>query len=142
MKDNNNNTIYKSRLHYTKQLLKNYTYMKRSIELSNVKECESEAEEGVGFIKIIQESKSKTLSVIEQIERVVEAYKDIAYKSDDLMVRRYLIIHNLYINNNKLTIEEIAELNNCATRTVDRDIDKAIGEVAVLLFGADGINIK
>ena len=111
--------------------------MKRSVELTNVESAETE-----DSIGCIQESKCKTLSVIEKIDRVIEAYKDIAYKSDQLMVRRYLIIYNLYINNKKLTIEEIAELNNCATRTVDRDIDKAIGEVAVLLFGADGINLK
>ena len=54
-------------------------------------------------------------------------------------LRRYKVIDWMYLNDNKLTMEEIAEANNCSIGTVKNDHNKAINELSVLFFGIDGL---
>ena len=51
------------------------------------------------------------------------------------------VIKMLYINENPMTYEEIAEELNCSTKTINNTKKAAIKELSVLFFGIDGVKL-
>lgn len=139
------------RLRNIKLLLRNYRSFVKHVEdiKLDIKELDEkleflEAGDSEEFsIRTIKKSKEKTLILIRYIEKMLRVYKFMCEESgnpEDL--RRYQIIHDLYISEEKLSAKEIAECQNVNLRTVYRDINKACETLSVLVFGVDGIKLS
>lgn len=88
-------------------------------------------------IQSIKRSKEKTLAMLRYVDKMLTVYKVMCEQSGD--ERRYETIYSLYISENKKTAEEISALQSVAVRTVFNDVEKASKDLAVLMFGVDGI---
>lgn len=94
-------------------------------------------------IKTIKQSKEKTLILIRYIQKMMKVYKFMCEESNNPEdLRRYQIIHDLYISEEKLTAKEIAQRHFVHPRTIYKDVDKACETLSVLVFGVDGIKLS
>ena len=57
-------------------------------------------------------------------------------------MRRYRVIMAMYIDDDKMTAQDIAEKENIEGRTVYKDITNAIKPLSALIFGIDSIKIE
>ena len=140
----------------TKMLLRNYRSLKehsesaiyeaaqaeRDFELAEILDMMGAGKRGGIKVESIRESAARTALIIEHVDRMLEAYRiscERSRKPEDM--RRYRVIHGLYISAVPETAEDIAE-NECIDRsTVYRDIDAAVERLSAMLFGIDGLHI-
>lgn len=94
-------------------------------------------------INSILKSKNKTSIILKHIDTFLDYYK---YKCESSgredIERRYRVIELLYLNEDKKNHEEVAEILNCAPRTLRATKNIAIKELSILFFGIDGLKIK
>lgn len=94
-------------------------------------------------INSIIKSKNKTSIILKHINTFLEYYK---YKCESSqredIQRRYKVIEYLYLNEEKMTQESLAEYLNCTMKTIRNTKNIAIKELSVLFFGIDGLKIK
>ena len=74
----------------------------------------------------------RTEKLIHMVERSLDKIKD-----DDW----YNIICYTYLVTPRMTVEEIAQKANCSVPTVFRQKKRLINEIAILLYGADALDI-
>jgi len=75
------------------------------------------------------------------ITDALHAYKAVCENSKDTEdMRRYRSLYHLYISEEPKTAEEIAECENLDRSTVYRDVEIAIEGLAVLFYGAIGLD--
>lgn len=138
------------RLRNVKLLLKNYRSFKKHCE--NVELDIDRINARIAFVTIdsdefklesIRRSKEKTLVMVKYTEKMMQVYKVLTETSDDPEEkRRYEIIHSLYFSKDRQTIKKVAKCQNVVERTIYRDVEKACEDLAVLLFGIDGVRFK
>lgn len=93
-------------------------------------------------VESIEKGVARTRTMMAHVNRMLEIYKDMCNKSpypEDM--RRYRVIKALYLDEKKLTFDEIAEKECVNKATVYRDRDNAVRSLTVLIFGIDGIKI-
>ncbi|MCR8979488.1 hypothetical protein [Brevibacillus laterosporus] len=138
------------RLRNTKLLLKNYrSFVSHSRKIENEIELLKRAEvldelytEDFA-VESIKRSKQRTKVMVEFIRRMLNVYKDMCEQSGKTEeIRRYQIIHALYISEQKQEIEAVAKCHKIDVRTVYRDIKEAVKTLSVLVFGVDGIRLE
>lgn len=150
-----NKITFDIKLKNTKLLLKNYrrfisackqaTISEKELETATVEEildklyCSTYDE--VTVVQSILASKKRTEIILEHIKNIVNFYMFEAESSgNDEKIRRAKIIKELYIDNNKQpSMSLLAEKNHVSLRQLHRDKNIAIEEIAVLMFGVDGI---
>ena len=94
-------------------------------------------------VESIKRSKQRTLAMVKFMQSVLQVYRIKCEKSkDDEDLRRYRIIHEMYINDEKMAVEEIAKCENIYVSTVYRDINAAAKTLSVLIFGVDAIHLE
>lgn len=94
-------------------------------------------------VESIKRSKERTLAMVKFINKMLKVYKIMSEQSsnpEDL--RRYQTVYNLYISDNKKTVDEISEMHKINRRTVYKDVDKACETLSILIFGVDGIKFN
>lgn len=148
--EKNERVKHDRRLRNVKLLLKNYRSFKKHCE--NVELDIERINARIAFVTIdsdefklesIRRSKEKTLVMVKYTEKMMEVYKVISENSDDQdELRRYQTVNSLYFTPDKKTVKEVSKCQNVAERTVYRDIEKACEDLAVLLFGIDGVRFK
>lgn len=142
------------RLRNTRLLLRNYNnffehcknaiYMKEELEEEDPIEIlmESEFEDDL-FINSIKRTSIRTKIILDHIESIMDYYRFKANNSkDEKFIRRLKIIELIYFNEENYSYEQLAEMFYVDSRTVSRDVKKAIEELSVLLFGIDGLKIE
>jgi hypothetical protein len=88
----------------------------------------------------IKRSKERTLAMVKFINKSLEVYKVVCEKSEDPESnRRYKVIYDLYISDDKKTVTDVARGQSVHSRTIYKDIDKACETLVVLMFGIDGV---
>ncbi|BBI32354.1 hypothetical protein [Cohnella abietis] len=135
------------RLRNTKLLLKNYrSFIAHCDELqeklSAIQEAETlnELHTEDYAVESIKRSKKRTMVMTRFIQQMVGVYRSMCESSgtpEDS--RRYKIIDALYISDEKMTAEQLAECHKIDLRTVYKDINNAAKALSVLVFGVDGI---
>ena len=94
-------------------------------------------------INSILKSKNKTSIILKHIDTFLDYYK---YKCESSgredVERRYKVVELLYLDENKKTQEEVAEILRCSDRTIRNTKKLAIKELSILFFGIDGLKIK
>ena len=86
-------------------------------------------------------SKKRTEIIIEHIKRIIKFYVfDADNSKNNEKIRRAHIIEDLYINGkSKPKISEMSEKYHISERQIGRDQNAAIEEIAIFMFGIDGI---
>lgn len=142
------------RLRNTKLLLKNYRMLKEHIENSVFDLSPEETSENAIDIldmmweksnhdlqiKSIKRSVSRTAIIIKHIDtmlKIYEAYCAVSPYYEDK--RRFKIIYMRYFDIEPMSIEDIADEECLAVRTVYKDINAATEKLSALIFGIDGI---
>lgn len=145
---------YNKKLHNSKLLLRNYkrfqthctesqftaTQLIDSELIEMIKDADNIDDNNI-YIESILRTKERTAIMLNHIKRVLDFYMYTAESSEQEPYRRRAkVIKYKYIDGKGN--EEIAARLNIHTRTVDKDIDKAIAEISPLLFGIDGIKLE
>ena len=146
---------YDIKLKNTKLLLKNYrkfvsfctqaTVSEKELETATVDEILDklycEAYDEVTVVQSILASKKRTEIIMTHIEKIKNFYIfDADSTKNNEKQRRAHILEDLYIKGKKQPrVSEIAKKYHISERQVNRDKNTAIEEIAVLMFGIDGI---
>jgi len=147
---------YDRRLHNTRLLLKNYRSFKKHAEgaiynAKQVKESAIDILDGLddamlgngNYVEGIKKSQQRTIIILHHIEEMLRFYKISAEQSGKAEeTRRYRTIMAMYIDDEKLTAQEIAEKENVEARTVYKDITAAIKPISALIFGIDSLKTE
>lgn len=141
-----------TRLRNTKLLLRNYRMFKAHCESAvyNVEQLDetpydildliSNGAGGEHFVESIKASVARTATIVHHVETMLQLYEAYCYKSGRAEEeRRCRIIQALYVDDDQMTVQEIAQAESIDTRTVYKDIDSAVEKIAALVFGIDGI---
>lgn len=87
-------------------------------------------------IKSIEHKRKRDLFEIQTIDKAMRLYKrEVDNSTNDELQRRYRVMHAMYIADEVLTIEQIAEKENTSEKTVYRDIGIACKILSVYLLG-------
>ncbi|MCM2675592.1 hypothetical protein [Alkalicoccobacillus plakortidis] len=138
------------RLRNTKLLLKNYrSFMMHGDDIhEELKEIEvpndmfEEMHSNEFVVEAIKRSKERTLAMIKFMDQMLQVYRILCEESGkDEDLRRYQTIHKMYIAEEKISVENIAECHKTNVRTVYRDVNEAVKTLSVLVFGVDGIKL-
>ncbi len=82
----------------------------------------------------------KTILMMKHIDKMLIAYKAVCEKSNSIeQQRRWQSLYFRYIDERKMSVEDIANELNIDKRTLYRDIAKALEELSILLFGVEAI---
>ena len=112
-------------------LLRNYRKLKKfqAHFVADVSKVES-----VGMMK------SKTDLLMIHLDKMLKVYKVLCQEEDaEEKKRKWQSLYLRYISEEKMTIEQITNLLSIDRRTFYRDIEKALKDIAVLLFGVEAL---
>lgn len=140
------------KLHNTKLLLRNYRMLEIHSENSvfrraQMSESAADILESMMtmtsdelVVESIRKSATRTAIIVSHIKTMLEMFKIFCERSsNELDVRRYDVIHGLYIAEPKVTRKEITEKWNISVDTTYSDEKIAIERLSALLFGVDGL---
>lgn len=138
------------RLRNTKLLLKNYRSFvahcgKIDREIDSIQKAEAldELYTESFTVESIKRSKQRTKVMVEFMQRMLDVYKDMCEQSNLTEdIRRYQVIHAMYLSDKKMTAKEIAKCHKIEPRTVYRDVTEAVKTLSVLIFGVDGLRLE
>ncbi|MED4082034.1 hypothetical protein P4637_17555 [Halalkalibacterium halodurans] len=139
-----------NRLRNIKLLLKNYRKFKKHYEeakqdipkLTEALELE-DLSDSEFKIQSILANRKRTAAMVVYIDRMLEVYKDDCERaSSSAEKRRYQIIHELYLTDEKKSAEEVAKGHFLNKRTVYKEVDKACKDLSALMFGVDGVQFE
>ena len=146
---------YDTKLKNTRLLIKNYrrflsacqqaTWTESELETATVDEvldklyCTTSDE--VTVVQSILASKKRTEIIIEHVKRIIKFYIYEAESSNNAeKIRRAHLIYDLYIKGDKKPkTKSMSEKYHISERQISRDQNTAIEEIAILMFGIDGI---
>ena len=147
---------YDRRLRNTRLLLKNYRSFKGHAQgaIFNAKQAKENAidildglDDGMLndnlYVEGIKKSQQRTIIILNHVEEMLRYYRIACEQSGkDEELRRYRVIMAMYIDDDKMTAQDIAEKENIEARTVYKDITNAIKPLSALIFGIDSIKIE
>lgn len=122
---------YDTRYHDVNLLMKNYRKLK-----AHYAHISPEALE----VSAICSMRRKTGLMMSHVDKMLTAYEALckdAVNSDE--ARRWDALYLRYIDEERMSIDDIAERLNIDKRTFYRDINRAMEDMAVLLFGIEAI---
>ncbi len=139
------------RLHNTRLLLKNYrlfrehtdhaVYQVEQLDESIYEILELMERRGPSdFSASIKNSAARTAVLVRHIDVMLGLYKTYCENSgrqEDL--RRWRVAKALYVNDQPATVQELADREFVAEKTIRRDVDSICEHLSALLFGIDGI---
>jgi len=143
------------RLYNTRLLLRNYHMLKEHAERSvfgrtQMKESALDILESMMsiysdevIIQSIKNSATRTAIIVSHISTMFELYYSYCERSSnrEIDMRRYSVIWDMYMAENTLSVEEIAEKQHISVRNVYKDIKIAMEKLSALIFGVDGLNV-
>lgn len=87
-------------------------------------------------IKSVENKRKRDLFEIQTIDRAMELYRqEVEKSSSEEFRRRYRELYAMYIDDEVLTVKEIAEIENISEKIVYRDLGIACNILAVYLLG-------
>lgn len=122
---------YDARYHDVNLLMKNYRKLK-----AHYAHVSPEALE----VSCICSMRRKTGLMMSHVDKMLTAYEALckeAVNPDE--ARRWEALHLRYIDSRRISIDDIAEQLSIDKRTFYRDINRAMEDMAVLLFGIEAI---
>jgi len=147
---------YDRRLRNTKLLLRNYRTLKSHCENAIFERAGIVAENmnaidildsideylfnETFYVESIKRTTERTAIILAHIDEMMRIFEILCHQSGRLEdARRYRVVKALYIDEQGLIAEEIAENEKINVRTVYKDIDIASERLTALFFGIDGL---
>lgn len=143
------------RLRNTKLLLRNYRMLKISSEesvysRSQIKESAADVlcsmmnmYNDEVIVDAIKRSASRTAIMVSHIDTMLGLYRAYCEKNyNELDLRRYEVIYDLYIKKEPMTVIAIAKKQNMSKENVYSDVKIAVEMLSALIFGVDGLNAR
>jgi hypothetical protein len=137
------------RLRNTKMLLRNYRAfvihcrdVAADLEKLNDAELLEELDTEELALESIKRSKKRTLAMVQYVDHMLEVYRIICERSgkpEDM--RRFQVLHGMYIAESKEPVEDIAQRQSIDSRTVYKDLHRACESLSGLIFGIDGVRM-
>lgn len=139
------------RLRNTRLLLKNYRLFKKHTD-NAVYQVEQLDESVLEILELmerrgpsdfstsIKNSTTRTAVIVRHIDVMLGLYKTYCENSgrqEDL--RRWRVVKALYLDDQPSTVQELADREYVAEKTIRRDIDAICEHLSALLFGIDGV---
>lgn len=122
---------FDSRYHDVNLLMKNYRKLKRHY---------SDVSPETLAVNSICAIHNKTGLMMSHVDKMLTAYEAMCKKSDNPdEKRRWDALYLRYIKDKRMSIDAISERLNIDKRTFYRDINRAMEDMAVLLFGIEAI---
>lgn len=143
------------RLHNTKLLLRNYRMLRENADnsifgRSQMKESAADIlcsmmnlYDDEVIVDAIKRSATRTAIIVAHINTMLDLYQAYCSKSgNDLDMRRYEIINDMYIKEKPMSVKEIAETWHMSKENVYSDLKIAIERLSALIFGVDGLKLQ
>lgn len=95
------------------------------------------------FVESIKKSVARTRIIVTHVVdmlKLYEIYCEQSGKPED--TRRFRVISAMYVDEEALSVSQIAEVEGIDERTVYKDIDAAVDKLSALIFGIDGVKCK
>lgn len=92
------------------------------------------------IVECIKKSSEKTHIIMRHVNKMLDEYKKMCESSsrpDDM--RHWRVIKLLYLAPKRISVDDIAEMEHIHQRTVYKDVDAAVDDLTMLLFGIDAI---
>lgn len=122
---------FDSRYHDVSLLMKNYRKLKSHYDHVSPEVLE---------VSAICSMRRKTGLMMSHVDKMLTAYKALCEDSINAdEVRRWEALYLRYIGDESVSVDEIAARLHIEKRTFYRDINKAMEDMAVLLFGIEAI---
>lgn len=122
---------FDTRYHDVNLLMKNYRKLKAHYSHISPDTLE---------VSAICTMRRKTRLMMSHVDKMITAYEAMCHNSGNPEEkRRWQALYIRYIGDEKININDIADRLNVDKRTYYRDINKAIEDMAVLLFGIEAI---
>ena len=122
---------FDSRSHDVKLLMKNYRMLKTHYAQVSPETLE---------VNVICSMRRKTALMMSHVDKMLTAYKALCCESGRLDEKnRWNALYLRYIDDERITIDTIADRLNIDRRTYFRYINYAMEDMAVLLFGIEAI---
>ncbi len=121
---------FDARFHDVNLLMKNYRKLK--MHYSNIS-ADTE-------VSVICSMRHKTGIMMSHVDKMLSVYESLCNEADNPdEARRWNALYLRYISDEKLSVDDIAERLHIDKRTFYRDVNKAMEDLAVLLFGIEAI---
>ena len=120
---------FDARFHDVKLLMKNYRRLKSHYDFTSKKALE---------VISINSLHYKTELIMSHVEKMLKVYCTLCQNSPEES-RRWQILYHRYISENPMKIDEIVAQFNIDKRTFYRDVNRAMEDMAVLLFGIEAL---
>ena len=147
---------YDRRLHNTRLLLKNYRLFKKHAQgaiysAKQARESAIDVLDGLDtytfndnlYIESIRTSQQRTLVILEHLAHMMRYYKiDCTENGNPEDLRRYNVVMATYINEPKMSPDEIAGTFGIDRRTIYKDINAALKPLTALFFGIDSLKTE
>lgn len=144
------------RLRNTKLLLRNYRMLKEHAENSvfgrtqmeesalDILESMMSMYDNEVIIESIKRSATRTAVIISHIETMFGLYAAYCDKAPnrDIEMRRYEVVWDMYMVDDVLSVQEIADKQHMYKDNVYADQRVAMERLTALIFGVDGLNIR
>lgn len=122
---------YDARYHDVNLLMKNYRKLKAHYSHVSPETLE---------VSAICSMRRKTGLMMSHVDKMLTAYEAMCRDSiNPDETRRWEALYLRYINSERMSVDDIAERLSIDKRTFYRDINKAMEDMAVLLFGIEAI---
>lgn len=91
-------------------------------------------------VSAICSMRRKTGLMMSHVDKMITAYRALCEKADNPEeYRRWQVLYMRYISDKRQKLSDIADTLNVDKRTLYRDTDRALEDMAVLLFGIEAI---
>lgn len=132
------------RLRNVTLLLDNYRRLKKHCE-SIENEVEEKEVGGIIVEELTIDSllkyRIKTANMMKHFDRMLKHYESDCMNGTEEEYRRYKVIKNRFLNEQRLPVQKIAELFYVDEKSIYRDIKIAKEELSVLLFGITALEL-
>lgn len=132
------------RLHNTKLLLRHYQelsiHAKEAISVADFSFWEDlMLPDGRVDIKALKMSVAKTRALLRHVDAMLNAYKSYCESGGLETQRRWRCLSAMYLEQPRLSVDDIAKREYMSTRSVYVDIDTACDQLGVYLYGVDAV---
>lgn len=91
-------------------------------------------------VSVISSTRHKTGLMMNHVEKMLAIYEALCKRAENQEeCRRWEVLYLRYISDERLSLDDIADRLGITRRTLHRDTDKAMEDMAVLLFGIEAI---
>lgn len=131
------------RLRNTKLLLEKYRFLKAHCEdiPIEIEELETTTIFDIKDLTLetLLEHKAKSFKLLRYLDGIIMAYQNLCKVSNEAAKRRCKAIEKFYLEDAMVSQQKLAKELHIDRTTLGRDLERAIEELSIMLFGVDAI---